>query len=203
MLVESSRAPAAPRRTPTSVISVPASAARPPLPLALRNAAFAAGSALTLTGRGDMWTLALAFGVADASAVTALVVGLAAAATLARAGTAGLADVAGGQAVLGAAGFTGSGLAIAATWATAVSVVLAARDRWTSVGLGALAGVIVFGPSLASGGVDAAMWVAGVVVGGVAGWVCAPRGRRARFQPLVALAVGAAAIVLGVISGYG
>ena len=68
--------------------------------------------------------LAIAFGVADGSATTALVVGLAAAATLARIGSAGLAEVSGNQAVLGAAGFTGSGLAVGAAWTTAAAVML-------------------------------------------------------------------------------
>ena len=177
--------------------------ARTPLPFPLRNAALASCGALTLTGRGDMWILAIAFGVADASAVTALAVALAAAATLARTGVAGLADVAGSQAVLGAAGFTGSAYAIAAAWTSAVTLVLAARDRWTGVALGALGGLLVAGPSLAAGSGRVATWAGGLVGGAAVGWLLAPGQRRLRWQPWVALVVGGAAVVLGVLAGYG
>jgi len=169
----------------------------------LRTAALTAGGVLTLTGRGDLWIAALAFGVADASALTALAVALAAAATLARAGSAGLADIAGSQAVLGAAGFTGSAYAVAAAWASAVSLVLVARDRWSAMALGALGGLLVGGPSLTDGGSSVGVWLLGVVGGAVVGWVVAPGERRARWQPWVAVVIGAAGVFLGVMAGYG
>jgi hypothetical protein len=169
----------------------------------LRNAALAAAGVLTLSGRGDLWTLAVAFGVADASALTALVVACVAVATLARSGSAGLADIAGTQAVLGAAGFTGSTFAIAATWASAVGLVLVARDRWTGAALGVLGGLLVAGPSLAGGVGRGATWGLGVVGGAAAGWLAAPSDRRLRWQPWVGLAVAAAGVCFAVVAGYG
>lgn len=176
--------------------------ARPRLSLELRNAALAAGVALTATGRGDLWTLAIAFGVADASALTALPVLLVGIATIARTGSAGLADVAGNQAVLGAAGFTGSAAAIGAVWASAVSLVLAARDRWTATGLGALAGLLVAGPSLAGGFPSAVIWILGAGIGGAVGWFVSPTEEREQTQRWVALGLGVVAVSLGLIAGY-
>ena len=205
MLVEPPGAARASGRTQQARLTQVAARARPraSLPLPLRNAALASGGALTLTGRGDLWILAIAFGVADASAMTALAVALAAAATLARTGVAGLADVSGSQAVLGAAGFTGSAYAIGAAWTSAVSVVLAARDRWTAVALGALAGLLVAGPSLTAGSGRVATWAGGLLGGAAVGWLVAPGERRLRWQPWVALVIGGAGVVLGVLAGYG
>lgn len=172
------------------------------LPIPVRNAGLAAAAALTATGRGDIWTLALAFGVSDASALTALVVALAGVATIARTGSAALGDIAGGQAVLGAAGFTGSSVAIAAAWASAVSLVLTARDRWTGAGLGAFAGTLVAGPSLAGGYKSVFVWIAGVVVGAGLGWFVTASERRVRWQRWIALAVGIGAVAAAVVAGY-
>jgi hypothetical protein len=157
---------------------------------------------LTAAGRGDIWTLAIAFGVSDASALTALVVALVGIATIARTGSAALADVAGGQAVLGAAGFTGSGVAIAAAWTGAVSLVLAGRDRWTGVVLGAFGATLVAGPSPVGGLKAAATWAGGIVGGAVLGWVATASERRLRWQRLVAVVLAAAAVGLAVVAGY-
>lgn len=177
-------------------------ATRPRLPIPVRNAALAAAAALTATGRGDIWTLAVAFGVADASALTALVVALVGGATIARTGSAALGDIAGGQAVLGAAGFTGSVIAIGAAWTSAVGLVLAARDHWTGAVLGGFAGTIVAGPSLAGGAKSIGVWTGAVVVGAVAGWFGAASKRRERWQPWVAVGIAAVAAGLGVFAGY-
>jgi hypothetical protein len=177
--------------------------ARAQVPTSYRQAALAAGGALTLTGRGDLWVLAIAFGVADASALTALAVALGAAATLARTGSAGLADISGSQAVLGAAGVTGSAYAVAAAWLSAVSLVLVARDRWSAMALGALGGLLVAGPSLTDAMPSVGIWLLGVVGGAAVGWIVAPGPRRARWQPWVAVVVGAGGVCLGVMAGYG
>ncbi len=185
------------------VVRAPLAApARTTLPVAVRDAALAAAAVLTAAGRGDIWTLAVAAGVSDASALTALVVALVGVATIARTGTAALADIAGGQAVLGAAGFTGSGLAVGAAWASAACLVLASRDRWTGAVLGALGGTLVAGPSLAGGAKSVVVWGAGVVVGGALGWVCAANERRERWQPWIAVAVALGAVGLGITTGY-
>lgn len=157
---------------------------------------------MTATGRGDLWTLAIAFGVADASALTALPVLLVGIATIARTGSAGLSDIAGNQAVLGAAGFTGSAVAIGAVWASAASLVLAARDRWTATGMGALAGLLVAGPSLAGGFPSAVIWILGAGIGGAVGWFVSPTEEREQTQRWVALGLGVVAVSLGLIAGY-
>jgi len=172
------------------------------LPFTVRNGALAAGVALSLTGRGDLWTLALVFGVADSSAVTSLVVFLVGIAALARSGSATIGDLSGAQAVLGPAGATGSALVVAAAWCSAVGLVLAARDRWTGIGLGALAGLMVAGPALAGGAASVAVWIGGVGLGSAAGWLLSPTNARLRWQPWVAVALGAAAAGLGIAGGY-
>lgn len=188
--------------TPTQARPRNLVATQPRLPISARNAALGAAAALTATGRGDIWTLAVAFGVADASALTALVVALVGGATIARTGSAALGDIAGGQAVLGAAGFTGSVAAISAVWASAVGLVLAARDHWTGAVLGAFAGTLVAGPSLAGGARSIAVWTGAVVVGAVAGWFGASTEGREPWQPRVAVGIAAVAAGLGVFAGY-
>jgi hypothetical protein len=157
---------------------------------------------LTVTGRGDLWTLGLAFGVADASIVTALAVVGAAVASLARTGSAGLNDIAGAQAVLGAAGFTGSSAAIGATWASALSLAGVARQRIVSAGLGLVAGTLVAGPSLNGGAKSVLVCVAGAVLGAAVGWVLAPPAGRRPWQRYVALVLGGVGVALGVLAGY-
>ena len=214
MLVESPRATGAARRPPTPVLTQRAAHTRRGrrlgrpgattlgVPVAIRNGALAAGGALTVTGRGDLWTLAIAFGVADASVLTAIAVLGAAVATLARTGSAGLNDIAGAQAVLGAAGFTGSGAAIGASWASAFSLVTVARERLAGAGLGLVAGALVAGPSLAGGVNSVLVCVAGAVVGAGVGFIAAPRAGARRWQRYVALAAGAAGVALGIVAGY-
>jgi hypothetical protein len=172
------------------------------LPTSARSAAVIAGGALTLTGRGDLWTLAVAFGVAGSSLLPALVVAGAGVATLARTGSAALSDISGSQAVLGAAGFTGSAAAVAATWTSAVSLIGVARQRAVGVGLGLLAGTLVAGPSLSGGIESVGVWIVGVAAGGALGFVVVPPDGARRWQAFVALGVGAIGVALGVIAGY-
>lgn len=172
------------------------------LPLAARDAALVAAAALVLTGRGDLWVVAVAIGIAAGSSLTTLTVVLAGIATLARIGSAGLGDITGGQAVLGAAGFTGADIAVAAAWTSAVSLVLAARQRTTGAVLGALGGMLVAGPAVVGGMNSALVWTGGVVGGAAAGWLVAASPSRARWQPWVAIGLGVAAVGLGVTAGY-
>jgi hypothetical protein len=157
---------------------------------------------LTLTGRGDLWTLAIAFGVADASIITGVVVVCAAVATLARSGSAGLNEVAGAQAVLGAAGFTGSTAAVGAAWACAVSLVGVARQRAVGAGLGLVAGTLVAGPSLAGGLKSVLVCVLGALIGAAVGWFVTPASGRRRWQRFVALGIAVAGVALGIAAGY-
>lgn len=172
------------------------------VPLAARDASLAAATVVVLAGRGDMFVVAIALGVAAGSGLTTLTVALAGIATLARIGSAGLADITGSQAVLGAAGVTGASVAIAAAWASAVSLVLAGRQRTTGAVLGALGGMLVAGPAV-GGGVNSALVFAGGLVGGATvGWLAAASPQRAKWQPWVAVGVGVVAVGLGVTAGY-
>jgi hypothetical protein len=149
-----------------------------------------------------LWTLAIAFGVADASLLTGLAVFGVGVATLARTGSAGLRDIAGAQAVLGAAGLTGSAAAIGASWASAVSLVSVARHRGVSAALGIVAGVVVAGPSPAGGYRSAGVWVAAAIVGAGVGLVVAPGTDARRWQQYVALVAGGVGVALGILAGY-
>ena len=104
--------------------------------------------------------------------------------------------------MLGAAGTTGSAVAIAAAWTSAASLALAGRQRSTGAVLGALGGLLVAGPSLAGRGASPLTWIAGIAIGGGAGWLLAASPRRARWQPFVAVGLGVVAVSLGVVAGY-
>ena len=209
MRVEPPRAQGARRRPQGPALTQAAAATRvrrartiDSLPLPVRDAALASSAVLVLAGRGDLFVVAVALGAAAGSALTSLVVVLAGVATLARIGSAGLHEISGSQAVLGAAGFTGASVAVAATWTSAVSLVLAGRQRSTGAVLGALGGMLVAGPAVVGGMNSAAVWTAGVVGGGVVGWFAAASPARARWQPWVAAGVGIVAVGLGVTAGY-
>jgi hypothetical protein len=168
----------------------------------VREGALLAAAGLALAGRGDLFVVAVLLGVGAGSALTTLTVVLAGVATLARVGSAGLHDITGNQAVLGAAGFTGSSVAVAAAWSAAVSLVLAGRQRTTGAVLGALGGLLVAGPAVVGGLHAALTWTGGIVGGGLVGWLVAASPSRSRWQPWVAVGVGVVAVGLGVTAGY-
>jgi hypothetical protein len=155
-----------------------------------------------VTGRGDLWTLALLVGVADRSTLTAFVVAAVGVATLARTGSAALVDINGAQAVLGAAGFTGSLAAVTATWVGAVSLLAVARDRWTSAVLGLIGGTLVAGTALSGGLRSVAVWTLGLAAGVLVGFVLVSEVHRQRWHVAVDVGVAAVAIALGVLAGY-
>lgn len=189
MLVESPRATRAARRS------------APPI-LTAQRAALIAAAVLILTGRADLWTLALLLGVANRSTLTAFVVAAAGAATLARTGSAALVDISGAQAVLGAAGFTGSTAAISATWTSAVALLAVARDRATGAVLGLLAGTLVAGTALSGGWRSVVVWVVGLAAGAAVGWFVRASEQRRRWHLVVDVAMAAIAIAFGVLAGY-
>jgi hypothetical protein len=189
--VESPRATRAARRPATPVLSDTA-----------RRAALAAAVVLVLTGRGDLWTVALLLGVADRSMLTAFVVAAAATASLARVGSAALVDISGAQAVLGGAGFTGSLAAVSATWTSAVSLLAVARDRWTGAVLGLVAGALVAGPALSGGLRSVAVWFLGIAAGTGIGWFVRPSDQRRNWHVVVDVALASVAVALGVLAGY-
>jgi len=130
----------------------------------------------------------------DAAAFAAVL--LAALSVLARWGTGSLAAVAGGQAVLGAAGVYGTAAAVGSSWYAALTVALASPGGWLSVPFGAVAGLLVAGPGV-TGAATGLTRLAGVV-GGVAAAVLVPRFAGGRLAPRVGVALGALALVLAV-----
>lgn len=97
-----------------------------------RAALLAAALALAILSRGDVVVLALLLGFGAAQRMSGLAVAGALAAAFVRWGSPALGAIAGAQAVLGPAGWTGSSLAIASAWLGAVALVLAARPIVTS-----------------------------------------------------------------------
>ena len=100
---------------------------RPELVLPMpRVALLAAALALAVTSRGDVVVLALLLGFGAGRRTSGLASGAALAAALVRWGSPALGAIAGAQAVLGPAGWTGSSFAVASAWLAAVALVLAA-----------------------------------------------------------------------------
>ena len=189
---------------------------RPSAPIAAANPApvhlpivtlVAAGGALTLavSSRGDGLVLAVALAtvavrpVRIAGAVGALL------GSLLRWGTTSLGAIAGAQAVLGPAGWTGSGAAVASAWAGALALVAATPGRLAPRGgralaaapFGATAALVVIGPG--PGGAVGLRVVAAVAASALAWLVAGARERRVASLAIDVLAVvaGVTAAVLG------
>jgi len=161
------------------------------------NAALlAAALALAVTSRGDVVMLALLLGFGAGRRASGLAAAAALAAALVRWGSPSLGAIAGAQAVLGPAGWTGSSLAVASAWLGAGALVCAAvsLDR-TSTVVTALsvapfaiaAADVAVGP--APGGALAARVLASVVALAVTTLL-------ARWRSLPSIAVGAGALAL-------
>lgn len=167
-------------------------------------AAGMAGAVLAATSTGSAVVAALLIGVATLDRRSAAAAVLAVLATALRFRTTGLDDLAGIQSVLGLAGEVGPATGAAASWLAAAAVLLAAspppRARGVAVLLpalpcGLLAAALVAGPGPSELPLRLLTSVAGVLL--TAGVVAA--GRRAgvdRLRPWLAVAVGAAAVVL-------
>src|SRR5437764_13550503 len=82
----------------------------------LRLAAAAAALVLAITSSGDVLVMAALLGTVTGDAIAFAAVLLASLSVLARWGTGSLAAVAGGQAVLGAAGVYGTAAAVGPAW---------------------------------------------------------------------------------------
>ena len=164
---------------------------------ALRAVCLAAAFVLAVTSRGDVVVLAAMLGLGIGRPASALASAGALAATLVRWGSPSLNAIAGAQAVLGPAGWTGSIAAVASAWLAAGALVLASRPRrrtstWSSVLASApfavAAAVVVVGPSAGGAvGLRAAGSVVAVVLA-----VVASRWRRG---PDVACVLAAAAVI--------
>lgn len=127
------RTPPAPAETPEPPVD-PAPPSEPP---SLANAPrfsvpmpgaalLAAAFAMAITSRGHVLLLALLLGFGVTRRVTGLAAGLALTAALVRWGSPSLGAIAGAQAVLGPAGWTGSGAAVASAWFASAALLLAA-----------------------------------------------------------------------------
>jgi hypothetical protein len=162
---------------------------------------------LAASSRGDVVVLAVAVAVAAGSVLASIAVVGALAGVALRWGSSSLGAVAGAQAVLGPAGWTGGAAAVASAWVGAAAVVLAAPTdavpglpSWlapfaTAVPFGLVAALVAVGPG--PGGALGLRVVASVVATGAVvavGRARAPRVEAARLAGAVAF--GAAALVL-------
>lgn len=179
------------------------------------TAAFAA-LALGLTSRGDIIVLAAVLAAATAARLRAIAGAMACTAVLVRWGSSSLGAIAGAQAVLGPAGWTGDAAGIASAWLAALAL-LACVPAWPSGGGNGRAPMIVVvfasapfaiaaadvtvGP--APGGALLARLVGSVVAVAIAVVVCRSsadrRGDRAR--SVAAVVMGAVAILLAGAAG--
>jgi hypothetical protein len=91
-----------------------------------RAALLVAALALAISSRGDVVVLALLLGFGAGRRASGVAAGLALTAALVRWGSPSLGAIAGAQAVLGPAGWTGSSVAVVSAWAGAAALVLAA-----------------------------------------------------------------------------
>jgi len=122
----------------------------------LRIALLGAAFVLAVASRGDVVVLAALLGLGVGRPASALAAAGALVAALVRWGSPSLEAIAGAQAVLGPAGWTGSTAAVASTWLAAAALVLAARPRhratrWSTVlataPFAVAAAALVVGPS--------------------------------------------------------
>ena len=143
--------------------------------------------------------LAVLLAVADLAAAPLFVVGAAGALALERFGSAGLADIAGAQSVLGGAGWHGPASAVVASWVLAAALVLVCRRPGPAAVCGAVAGLLVAGPALAGGLDDAALHLVALSVGGGLAWVLAPRRTSSNRQATIAVGMAG----LGLICVFG
>jgi hypothetical protein len=162
-----------------------------------RTALLAAALVLAATSRGDVVVLTLLLGFGAGRRASGFASGAALAAALVRWGSPALGAIAGAQAVLGPAGWTGSPFAVASAWFGAVALVLAAvsfdRSSMVATGLSVApfaiaAADVVVGP--ARGGALALRVLASVVA-----LIVTTLLARSRSAPAIAVGSGALALL--------
>ncbi|MCA1657355.1 MAG: hypothetical protein LC713_06565 [Actinobacteria bacterium] len=105
---------------------------------------------MAVTSTGDVVLLGVLVGLAACDAVAGGVGLLAATGVIGRWGTSSLAALAGGQAVVGAAGWTGSATLVASAWGGALALLLVCPPGlMPAAAFGATAAQLVAGPALA------------------------------------------------------
>ena len=112
----------------------------------------AGAAVMAATSSGDVLLLGVVLGMAASHVAAGVVGALAGLTVLLRWGSPSLSALAGGQAVLGAAGWTGTVSQVASSWLAAAGLVLAAPPGLVpAVAFGCAAGAVVAGPALVPG----------------------------------------------------
>lgn len=166
-------------------------------------AAAAAATMMALGSTGDVLLLGVLLGLAAADYAAGAAGVLAGIAVVGRWGTTSLAALAGGQAVLGAAGWTGSDAQVASSWlAVGALLVVCPAALVPAAAFGATAAALVAGPAVDTGSpaADIALRVVAAVAGTVAAMVVARVARRSprKVRDGLAIALGAAAALVAV-----
>lgn len=166
------RLPAAPAGAPTDDHT---QVSRPDSTQLLRLGAAAGAATMAATSTGDLLVVGVLLGLVAGDAVIGAVGVVAAMATLARWSSSSLTAVAGGQAVLGAAGWTGPAALVVSSWAAAAAVILVSpHGRPPVLAFGLVAAGIVAGPALGDGSVaDVVVRLAASAGGVAAAWLAA------------------------------
>jgi len=129
----------------------------------IRSALLVAALVLAVSSRGDVFVLALVLSLGVGRRASAFAASVALISVMVRWGSPSLAAIAGAQAVLGPAGWTGSRAAVASAWLAAIAVIGATRRGPRLLSLAS-------GVSVAPFAVAAADVVAGPSIGGEIGW---------------------------------
>jgi hypothetical protein len=161
-----------------------------------------AALALAVTSRGDVVVLTLLLGFGAGRRASGIASGAALGAALVRWGSPGLGAIAGAQAVLGPAGWTGSGTAVASAWLGAIALMLAAVSIDRSSLLVTALSVAPFAVAAADvavgpgpGGAVGLRVVATVIAGAVTTALA-----RGRARPSLAVGTGALALLCAAIA---
>jgi len=110
---------------------------------------------MAVTSTGDLVLLGVLLGLAASDAVAGGVGVLVAAGVIGRWGSSSLAALAGAQAVVGPAGWTGSTAMVTSSWVGAIALLVACPPGLApAAAFGAAAAQIVAGPALAEGSSD-------------------------------------------------
>ena len=139
----------------------------------LRLGAAAGAVTMAATSTGDVLVVGVLLGLVAGDAVVGAVGVVAALATLARWSSSSLTAVAGGQAVLGAAGWTGPPALVMSSWAAAAAVILVSPPgRPPALAFGLVAAGMVAGPALGDGSVaDVVVRLSASAAGVAAAWL--------------------------------
>jgi len=127
---------------------------------------------MAVTSTGDLLVVGVLLGLVAADAVVGAVGVVAGMATLGRWSSSSLTALAGGQAVLGAAGWTGSVVLALSSWAAAAGVILVSPEgRPAALAFGLVAAGLVAGPALGDGsGSDLVVRIVASAIGVAGAW---------------------------------